>query len=185
MASKRVASRYAKALLGFASERNELDLVESELHMISSLVDASREFELLLTSPIVKPNKKKAILKAIFKDTLSEPTFGFINILVTKSREALLPIIVGEALSQIRLIKNIKAVEVKTATPLDEASKSNILAQVAKLHDGEVELTETLDADLLGGFILRMDDKQIDASIKRQLSTLRRKLTEHDYEPEI
>ena len=105
--------------------------------------------------------------------------------MVTKSREALLPIIVVEALSQIRLIKNIKAVEVKTATPLDEASKSNILAQVAKLHDGEVELTETLDADLLGGFILRMDDKQIDASIKRQLSTLRRKLTEHDYEPEI
>ena len=185
MNSDRVASRYAKALLGFASERNELDYVESELNMIASLVDASRELELLLSSPIVKPNKKKEILKAIFNGSLSKPTFGFINILVTKSRESLLPKIVEEALSQIRLIKNIKAVEVKTATPLDEASKSSILAEVAKLHDGEVELTETLDAELLGGFILRMDDKQIDASIKRQLSTLRRKLTEHDYEPEI
>ena len=69
MASKRVASRYAKALLGLASERNELDRVESELHMISSLVDASREFELLLVSPVVKPNKKKSILQAIFKDS--------------------------------------------------------------------------------------------------------------------
>ena len=79
MASKRVASRYAKALLGFASERNELDLVESELRMISSLIATSREFELLLTSPVVKPNKKKVILKAIYKESLSELTFGFIN----------------------------------------------------------------------------------------------------------
>jgi F-type H+-transporting ATPase subunit delta len=185
MASKRAASRYAKALLGLASERDELVRVESELHMISTLVDESREFELLLTSPVIKPDKKKAVLKAIFKDGLCELTFKFINILVTKGRESLLPSIVQEALSQLRIMKNIQVVEVKTTTPLDDASRSNILAEVAKLHDGEVELTETIDADLLGGFILRMDDKQIDASIKRQLNTLRRKLTEHDYEPEI
>ena len=185
MASKRVASRYAKALLGFASERNELDLVESELRMISSLVDASREFELLLTSPVVKPNKKKAILKAIFNDTLSEPTIGFINILVTKGREAILPTIVVEALSQLRLINNIQAAEVRSATPLESSSRDNILAEIAKVHDGVIELKETLDPDLLGGFVLRMDDKQIDASLKRQLSTLRRKLSEHDYEPEF
>ena len=184
MASKRVASRYAKALLGFASERNELDLVESELRMISSLVDASREFELLLTI-IVKPNKKKAILKAIFNDTLSEPTIGFINILVTKGRESILPTIVVEALSQLRLINNIQAAEVRSATPLEESSREKILAEIAKVHDGVIELKETLDPDLLGGFILRMDDKQIDASLKRQLSTLRRKLSEHDYEPEF
>jgi F-type H+-transporting ATPase subunit delta len=185
MASKRVASRYAKALLGFASERNELDLVESELRMISSLVDASREFELLLTSPVVKPNKKKAILKAIFNDNLSEPTIGFINILVTKGRESILPTIVVEALSQLRLINNIQAAEVRSATPLEESSREKILAEIAKVHDGVIELKETLDPDLLGGFILRMDDKQIDASLKRQLSTLRRKLSEHDYEPEF
>ena len=48
-----------------------------------------------------------------------------------------------------------------------------------------IELQEIVDPELLGGFILRMGDKEIDASIKRQLSTLRRKLTEHDYEPEF
>ena len=185
MASNRAASRYAKALLGLASERNELVRVESELHMISTLVDESRDFVLLLTSPVIQPDKKKAVLEAIFKEGLSDLTFRFINVLVAKGREALLPFIVKEALTQIRILKNIQAVEVKTATPLDEASKSNILAEIAKLHNGEVELTETVDADLLGGFILRLDDKQIDASIKRQLNTLRRKLTEHDYEPEF
>jgi F-type H+-transporting ATPase subunit delta len=184
MASKRVASRYAKALLGFASERNELDRVESELHTIASLIDASRDFELLLTNPVVKPYKKKSILQAIFKDGISELTLGFINILVTKGREPLLPAIVNEALSQLRLIKNIQVVEVRSATPLEESSRANILAEVSKVHNGDTELNETIDPNLLGGFILKMDDKQIDASLKRQLSTLRRKLSEHDYEPE-
>jgi len=185
MASKRVSSRYAKALLGLASDRSELDLVESELHTISSLIEASREFEMLLASPIVKPHKKKAVLEAIFKDGLSELTLGFINILVTKGREALLPTIVEEALAQIRIIKNIQVVEICSATQLDDSSREKILAEVAKLHDGEVDLKETVDPTLLGGYILTLDDKQIDASLKRQLSTLRRKLSEHDYEPEL
>ena len=126
LASKRVESRYAKALLGFASERNELDLVESELRMISSLVDASREFELLLTSPVVKPNKKKAILKAIFNDTLSEPTIGFINILLTKGSESLLPTIVVAALSQLRLINTFHSAYVRSPTPLNTPYRHKI-----------------------------------------------------------
>jgi len=185
MASKRVASRYAKALLGLASERNEISTVESELRSISSLIEASRDFELLLTSPIVKPDKKKAVLEAIFKDGLSELTFGFLNILVSKGRESILPAIAEEGLAQIRKMHNIKVVEIRSAANLDEASRNLILTEVAKIHDGEVELKETVDQDLLGGYILTIEDKQIDASLKRQLSTLRRKLSEHDYEPEF
>ena len=185
MARKRVASRYAKALLGFASERNELDRIESELLTINSLLDASREFKLLLINPVVKPDKKKSILQAIFKDGISELTLGFIKILVSKGREVLLPEIVAEALSQLRLIKNIQTAEVRSAIPLEDSTRAKILAEVAKVHDGIIELNETVDPDLLGGFILKMDDKQTDASLKRQLSTLRRKLSEHDYEPEI
>jgi len=159
--------------------------VESELRMISSLIEASRDLELLLTSPIVKPHKKKAVLEAIFKDGLSDLTFGFINILVSKGRESILPAIAEEGLAQIRNMNNIKVVEIRSASNLDEASRNLILAEVAKIHNGEVELKETVDQDLLGGYILTIEDKQIDASLKRQLSTLRRKLSEHDYEPEF
>ena len=48
-----------------------------------------------------------------------------------------------------------------------------------------MELKEIVDPEILGGFVLRMDDREIDASIKRQLNKLGRKLTEHDYEPEF
>lgn len=185
MANLRVASRYAKALLGLASERNELKAVETDLKHVGELISSSREFELLLESPVVKPDKKKAVLEAIFKDGISEVTFGFIKLLVAKGRENVIPGIVEEALFQLRVMNNIQAATVKTAVALDDDSKAKVLAEVAKLHDGEVELQEIVDPELLGGFILRMDDKEIDASIKRQLSTLRRKLTEHDYEPEF
>lgn len=185
MANTRVASRYAKALLGLASERGNIDVVEKELKLILSLVESSREFELLLISPVVKSDKKKKILDIIFKEGLTDITFGFIKLLVSKGREGLIPEIISEAIAQIRISKNIQAATVKTATPLGDDSRKKILAQVAKLHSGDIELTETIDPSLLGGFILRMDDKEIDASIKRQINTLRRKLTEHDYEPEL
>ena len=185
MGSLRVASRYAKALLGLASERGELKAVESDINTLSSLLDSSKEFELLLVSPVVKPDQKKAALTALLKDKLSEVTFMFIILLVSKGREGAIASIVEEAKSQLRAMNNIQAATVKTASPLDEDSRAKILAQVAKLHNGEVELKEIVDPEILGGFVLRLDDKEIDASIKRQLNTLGRKLTEHDYEPEF
>ena len=185
MGSLRVASRYAKALLGLASERGELKAVESDINTLSSLVDSSKEFELLLVSPVVKPDQKKAVLTALLKDKLSEVTFMFIILLVSTGREGAIASIVEEAKSQLRAMNNIQAATVKTASPLDDDSRAKILAQVAKLHNGEVELKEIVDPEILGGFVLRLDDKEIDASIKRQLNTLGRKLTEHDYEPEF
>ena len=185
MGSLRVASRYAKALLGLASERGELKAVESDINTLSSLVDSSKEFELLLVSPVVKPDQKKAVLNALLKDKLSEVTFMFIILLVSKGREGAIASIVEEVKSQLRAMNNIQAATVKTASPLDDDSRAKILAQVAKLHNGEVELKEIVDPEILGGFVLRLDDKEIDASIKRQLNTLGRKLTEHDYEPEF
>ena len=185
MAGTRVASRFAKALLGLASERNELQSIEQDLHSISGLIDASRDFEVMLTSPVIKPDKKQSVLEAIFKDKISDLTLDFLKLLISKGREGAIKVIVAEALAQLRKIKNIQAATVKTATPLDEVSRKMILAEVAKHHDGDVELKETIVPNLLGGFILRMDDKEIDASIKRQLNTLRRQLTEHDYEPDL
>ncbi len=185
MGSTRVASRYAKALLGLASERGELSAVGSDINTLSSLVGSSKDFELLLVSPVIKPDQKKSVLDALLKGKISEVTFGFILLLVSKGREGIIPSIVEETKAQLRAMNNIQAATVKTASPLNDDSRSKILAEVAKLHNGEVELKEIVDPEILGGFILRMDDREIDASIKRQLRTLGRKLTEHDYEPEF
>ena len=100
-----------------------------------------------------------------------------------KRKRGIIPSIVEETKAQSRYEQHSGAA--KTASPLNGDSRSKILAEVAKLHNGEVELKEIVDPEILGGFIPRMDDREIDASIKRQLRTLGRKLTEHDYEPEF
>jgi F-type H+-transporting ATPase subunit delta len=92
---------------------------------------------------------------------------------------------VAEGQRQLRVLRNIQEVSVTTAVPLTDELRSRILAQVAQVHKGEVEMKELVDPDILGGYVLQLGDQMIDASVKRQMKALGRELTEHDYEPEL
>jgi F-type H+-transporting ATPase subunit delta len=185
MAVARVASRYAKALLSLAEERGELDAVAKDLALLEEVVAGNRELELMLQSPLVKADKKLAVLEAVFGPHLSALTNAYLGILVQKGREGLIKDLTAEGNNQLRQMRNIQEASVTTAVPLDDALRNRILAQVAKIHEGDIELTEHVDADILGGYILQMGDRMIDASVKRQIRALGRELTEHDYEPEF
>jgi F-type H+-transporting ATPase subunit delta len=185
MAVARVASRYAKALLSLAEERGELDAVAQDLATLQEVVDHSRDLELMLQSPLVKADKKQAVLDAVFGNRLSELTQGYLRILLQKGREGLIKDLTHEGNNQLRAMRNIQEALVITAVPLDESLRSKVLAQVAKVHQGEIELTEKVDPNILGGYILQMGDRMVDASVKRQIRSLGRQLTEHDYESEL
>jgi F-type H+-transporting ATPase subunit delta len=185
MAVARVASRYAKALLSLAEERGELDAVAKDLALLEEVVAGNRDLELMLQSPLVKADKKHAVLEAVFGPHLSALTNAYLRILVQKGREGLIKDLTAEGNNQLRQMRNIQVASVTTAVPLDDALRDRILAQVAKIHEGDIELTEHVDADILGGYILQMGDRMIDASVKRQIRALGRELTEHDYEPEF
>jgi F-type H+-transporting ATPase subunit delta len=185
MATARVAARYAKALLSLAQERNELEVVGRDLDTLNALFADSRDLVLLLQSPIVKGDKKQAVLDAVVKGHLGELVSSYLRILVDKGREGLVVDMVQEGQAQLRALRNIQEVSVTTAVPLTETLRTQILAQVAKVHQGDVDLTEKVDPEILGGYVLQMGDQMIDASVKRQLQALGRELTEHDYEPEF
>ena len=121
----------------------------------------------------------------IFDGKIESLTLEFIKILVRKGRESILPAIVDEALNLVRQQRNVRVAEVKTAAPMDDELRSRVSAALKNFHDGEVELKETVAPELLGGFQLLMDNRMIDASIKRELELLRRQITDHDYEPEF
>ena len=110
---------------------------------------------------------------------------GFLSILVRKGRESLLPSIMEEALGLLRNMRNVKAAEVRTAVPMNDAIRARVTAALKKMHEGEVELEEQVDPSLIGGFQLFMDNRMIDASIKREIELLRRHINDHDYEPEF
>ena len=185
MATARVAGRYAKALLSLAQERKELDEVGKDLDTLEALFEQSRDLVVLLQSPIVKGDKKQAVLDAVLKGHVGSLTTSYLQILVQKGREGLVVDMVREGQTQLRILRNIQTATVTTAVALTDELRSSILAQVAKVHTGEVELTEKVDPEILGGYILQLGDQMIDASVQRQIQALGRELTEHDYEPEF
>jgi F-type H+-transporting ATPase subunit delta len=118
----------------------------------------------------------------IFKSKVTVLTMAFIDILTRKNREPLLPEIAKEFHNAYNVYKGIGKASVTTTIPMDAKTRSVFEALVRKLADRkEVELEEKIDKELIGGFILNVEDRQIDASIRNNLKKLKLKFSENPY----
>jgi F-type H+-transporting ATPase subunit delta len=185
MSGIRIASRYAKSLLDLCVEKGQLETVKSDMMMMASAMEQSRELRVMLSSPVVKADKKVDILERIFKGNVSEVTMGFITLLTKKGRESILPEIVLSFINQLRTFSGISTAEVTSAVALDAGTKQKVLESAIKLAGGPVELVEKVDASLIGGFILKVGDKQIDSALSSRIKALKREFAENPYIPEI
>ncbi len=174
MKNIKASTRYAKALLDLSIEKNQLEKVYQDIITLKETCKGSRELVNLLNSPVVKEDQKKQALTAVFGSSFDELSINYINLLVSKNREALLPTIAEQFIKAYENHKNILTVEVTSAIKLDEAQKNKVLSLVK--HDGEINLIEKTDPSLIGGFIVRMGDKQIDASIAKKFTDLRKEI---------
>jgi F-type H+-transporting ATPase subunit delta len=174
----RVSARYAKSLLNLATEKGKLDTVYQDMVQIEKAVRESRDLGLLLKSPVVKTDKKQAILKAIF-GSFDAITLTFIEILSRKKREAILFEIATSFIRQYKESKGILTVKLKSAVKLDEALRNKIISKVAAIDKKEVELVEQIDPELIGGFVLMVDDVQVDASIARKFREIRQEFSKN------
>lgn len=170
------AKRYAKSLLSMALEQGTVDAVRADMLLVRQGVTDSHDLKNLLTSPIIKAEKKIAILSEIFKGKISELSDKFIALVVNKGREALLPIMADAYEEAYREHKNISTVEVTSAIALSDEQKKKILALAAKQGVENAEVIEKVDPALIGGFVMKMGDRQIDASISNRINTLKQEL---------
>jgi F-type H+-transporting ATPase subunit delta len=182
MADSRVASRYVKSLLGLAEEQKALEQVRADMQLFSSVCKTNRDFTNMLKSPVIKHDKKFAIMGAIFKTKVHPLTMAIIEMLTKKNREPLLPAIAGEFQNAYNVYKGIQKATVVTTFGLDEKTKAEIEKLVKKISGkDQIELEQKVDAELIGGFVLNVGDKQIDASIKNKLRTLKTSFSENPY----
>jgi F-type H+-transporting ATPase subunit delta len=131
---------------------------------------------------VVKPDKKQSILDAILGGRISPLSSAFMKLLVSKGREASLPEIAAAFIASYKAQKRIKTLRITSAAPMSEAVKNGILAKVAQSMPGyELEMEESVDADLIGGYVLEMDSKMVDASIRRDLNDVRKQFAENLY----
>lgn len=180
--ASRVASRYVKSLLDLAVKQGSLDKVHADMQLFAATLDKSRDLELMLKSPVIKHDKKNAILSAVFKSKVSDLTMAFIDIITKKNREPLLAEISREFHNAFNVYKGVGKASVTTTVPMDAKTRQEFEAIVKKLSNRkEVELEEKVDKELIGGFILNVEDKQIDASIKNNLKKLKLKFSENPY----
>ncbi len=182
MADSRAASRYVRSLLGLAVEKNALDAVHQDMLLFSKICDENRAFELMLRNPIIKHDKKRDILEKLFKGKVHNLTMSILDILTRKNREPLLPAIAREFHTAYNTFKGIGKATITTAVPLDDELRTEFENMVKQLSaKDQVELTETIDKELIGGFILNVGDRQIDASIRNKLKTLKVKFSHNPY----
>ena len=180
-----VASRYAKSLIDLAIGTKQLEEVRKDMQLIKQVCNSNHEFVLLLESPVVKTDKKMAIFKIIFSNKISATTQAFLNLIATKRREGYIDDIANAFDDQYKLYMNIITVKVESASALDAKSKKAILDLVKQTARGEIELIEKINPSLIGGFVLTIDDKQIDQSVKRKLNDLRKDFSVNLFVPNM
>ena len=186
MADSRATSRYVKSLLDLAIERNALEEVHRDMLLFTDVVSKSRALELLLQNPIIKHDKKLAVLKSLFSGKVHSLTMAFFDIITRKNREPLLASIAREFHNSYNEYRGIGKATVTTAIPLDEKLRAEIENLVRKYSDKkQIELKEIVDPELIGGFILKVGDRQVDASIRNKLKTLKVDFSQNPYIKEL
>ena len=178
----RVANRYAKSLFLLAREQGEVDRAVGDMSLIAETIENSHDLLVLLKSPVVRADKKQAVLDAVFKKSLGKTVQAFVEILVRKGREGILPGIARAFAIQFQKANNISEVYITSAIELTEAQKNEIKSYLSQQDAKQkYKLIETIDEQIKGGIIVRIDDQQIDASVTRRLNDIEKELTTDDY----
>jgi F-type H+-transporting ATPase subunit delta len=174
MSVTRIAARYAKSLLELATEQNKLEDVRKDMEMLQRAVQ-NRDLYLLLKSPIIKADKKNAVLKALFGGKVDDLTLSYTELLVNKSREGYLAEIAAEFMTQYKILKKVTSVRITTAEALSPEVLSTIKAKLTSsgVTTANLDVETTIDKDLIGGFVLEFDNKRYDASVAHKLADLK------------
>lgn len=178
MSEIQVASRYAKSLIDLAQEQNVLESVKSDIELFIETCRANPTLKAVLKNPIISPGKKVNILEAIFADSLNTVIISFFKIVVTKGRSVLLYAIAKEFINEYNTLKNIVTATVTSAVSLSDDNKQKIQTIVSELTKGPIVLVEKNDPKLIGGFVLKVGDKQVDTSILNQLQKLKKEFSQ-------
>ncbi|WP_367915530.1 ATP synthase F1 subunit delta [Leadbetterella sp. DM7] len=168
-----IGNRYAKALIDLANEQGKLEEVYNDMKFFELVCSENDEFRKIMANPIVRHEKKFGILKKIFENRVTNVTFSIFSVLTKKNREQLLYPIAQEFHKLYDEQKGIQKVQVSTPVALTEDQKAQFSRIVSESMNKTVELTEKIDESLIGGYVLKVGDTQIDTSVKHQLNELK------------
>lgn len=178
MKGTRAAKRYAGALLGLSSETKKVNEVADDMRLVHDSITVSHELDLLFKSPVVNRFRKRDVVKGLFEKKLDPLTLSFLILLIDKGREALVDKIAVEFATLLDQLRGVVTAELKAPYSLDKKATSRLQARLENLVGKTVRISFSPDRELLGGFLVQIDDTVYDGSVRRQLEILKQQLSE-------
>jgi F-type H+-transporting ATPase subunit delta len=177
MKGNKISKRYAMALFSLAKNDAELEKIKMDVNLIEEICK-NRDFRAMLGSPVIKPAIKRAIFKEIFEGGVDQQTILYLNMLLENHREGMLLDICWSFTELYNKHKHIVNVFVSSAVKLSDAERNKITQLVKDATKCDVILNESINEALIGGFILRYEDTQVDNSVSSQLLKVKQQLTQ-------
>ena len=172
----RAAIRYAKAILETAVSSGKASQVNEDMKSIIAAVDSSPDLNQFLTSPIITSDLKMNALSEVFSSVQAE-TKSLFRLLQENKRFEILVAIATQFNAQFDEMNGVEVAKVTTAFPITAELEAKILVKAATISTKKLTIQNTVDPSIIGGFILRIGDKQYNASVSNRLQELKREFT--------
>lgn len=160
-------------------EQKVLEEVRGGIDLFINTCRANPELQAILKNPIISLDKKASILDGLFTGKVNKMILSFFKIVIRKGRSEILYATGKEFINQYNVLKNIVKARVTSASSLSAENIKEIEEVVKEATRGEVILTTEVDPDLIGGFILKVGDKQFDASLSSKLNKLKKEFAQN------
>jgi F-type H+-transporting ATPase subunit delta len=176
MNESKISVRYSRALFQIAVEKKLLDKVSGDMLFISEVCRIN-EVKEVLNSPIIVPSKKKKIFHSFLERNIENVTLELVDLLIKNGRESFLPAVARVFRDETLKYKGITETYLTTAVPVNDKIRKDISEMISSVFKTKVELKETIDKEIIGGFILKVNDNFIDGSIRNKLRKIRKDLS--------
>ena len=175
MIGTRAALRYAKAAVQKALEDGQLDVLAQDMETVYDTVQNNRDLEAVLQSPVISGELKYNALQAVFAQC-SPSGKNLLRLVAENNRTKHLDGISFKVKELYQDHLGLVEAVATTAVPITPELEKEILTKIASLTSKKVTLVNKVDPAIIGGFILRLDDVQLNASVAHQLNTLKQTL---------
>lgn len=173
MLARRIAERYAEALLDVAQQRQTVEQWESDLHALATLLDASPELKPFLRHPEIPRERKETLLRQVLRDSVAPEVLTTLLLLLKRGHD----LDMAAILAVYREIRDKRAAvqpaTVTSAVPLDEQQVMALTQALTQRTGCTIRLQRVVDPTLLAGMVITLGDQVIDASARATLDELR------------
>lgn len=177
MNDSKISVRYAKALFLTAKDAGILVEVSKDMTLFEASLETER-FRDILESPVIKTSQKIQLVKNVFEKSIQTLSMDFLILVLRNKRETYMPGIIRYYSRLFKEEQGVKSAELIVPSRISDQHRKKFMELLKKVYSSEIDMKDKIDPDLIGGFILKVEDEQFDASVSTSLSRIKKNLLE-------